>query len=524
MSETPPALHGGGLRGRHQVPRSRLRQGRFGRMFRNLPPYAPPDQLLVEIGGPGGLMDGGTTTSNAPTMPSGMTFLGQFVDHDITFDPVSSLQRDNDPDALENHRTPCLDLDAVYGSGPGVDPWLYDAEREHGRLLIDTHGAGSDDEVADLPRNSQGTALIGDPRNDENLLICQVHLAFLHFANRVLEEFLDHTVRPEDSFADAKRAVRWHYQWMLVHEFLPAIVGQDMVDRLLVSDDDGVPHLHNRYYLWKHEPFMPVEFSVAAYRYGHSQLRPGYGLREGVGRALFGANPDSDLRGGRPLTADLALDWDRFFDLPAPQPPQQAQPIDATIAGPVFNLPFVTSTAALERSLPFRNLRRGVTMGLPGGRQVARHLCVDELGMSDLGLDGLAGHGGDAPLWYYILKEAEVQHDGRHLGEVGGRIVGEVLLGLIAGDPMSYLAVEPCWTPWLPAAEAGDFTMADLLTFSGLARFQHYTVQPGDTLSGIAAALLGDSSQWPRIHQLNEAEVPDPDQIFPGQVLLVPTR
>jgi hypothetical protein len=256
---------------------------------------------------------------------------------------------------------------------------------------------------------------------------------------------------------------------MLVHEFLPAIVGQDMVDRLLVT------------------------------------------------------GADADLRGGRPLTAGLALDWDRFFDLPAPQPPQQAQPIDATVAGPVFDLPFVTSPEALEHSLPFRNLRRGVRMGLPGGRQVARHMCVDELSMSDLSLDGLAGHGDDAPLWYYILKEAEVQHGGRHLGDVGGRIVGEVLLGLVAGDPLSYLAVEPCWTPWLPAAEVGDFTIADLLTFAGLARFQHYTVQPGDTLSGIAQTLLGDGNQWPRIHQLNETEVPDPDKIFPGQVLLVPT-
>jgi hypothetical protein len=493
-------------------------------MFRALPAYQPDDDLLAAIGAPGGLMDGGTAISDAPTMPSGMTFLGQFVDHDITFDPVSSLQRENDPDALQNFRTPCLDLDSVYGSGPDVDPWLYDANREHGRLLIDTREAGTDDEVDDLPRNSQGTALIGDPRNDENLIVSQLHLAFLRIANRFLEESLDHTVRPEDSFAEAKRAARWHYQWILVHEFLPAIVGQDMVDQLLVTDDDGVPRLRSRYYDWTHEPFMPVEFSVAAYRYGHSQLRPGYALREGVGRALFGANADRDLRGGRPLTSGLAIHWDRFFNLPAPQPPQQAQPINATISGPVFTLPFVSSTDPLERSLAFRNLRRGVALGLPGGRQVARHLCADVLSMGELGLNGLDGHRDDAPLWYYILREAEVQHEGRHLGQVGGRIVGEVLLGLIAGDPTSYLSVEPCWQPWVQGTSDGEFTMADLLTFAGLARFQHYTVQAGDTLSSIARTLLGDGNEWPRIHRLNEEQVPDPDRIFPGQVLLVPTR
>ena len=124
-----------------------------------------------------------------PRIPAGYTYLGQFVDHDITFDPTSKLRGHNDPRTLANFRTPRFDLDSLYGSGPKDQPFLYDwsSERHPGVKLLVGASSGEGSITADLPRNAQGRALIGDARNDENLAVSAMHAAFLKFHNAILD-------------------------------------------------------------------------------------------------------------------------------------------------------------------------------------------------------------------------------------------------------------------------------------------------------------------------------------------------
>ena len=151
---------------------------------------------------------------------AGFTYLGQFIDHDITFDPTSQLQKVNDPDALVNFRTPRLDLDSLYGAGPADQPYLYEwwtGDDRGIKLLV-----GDDD----LPRNDQDRALIGDPRNDENLILAQLHLLFIRFHNRVVDHVRDDRgLTGAELLAEAQRIVRWHFQWIVGHDFLRRVLG-----------------------------------------------------------------------------------------------------------------------------------------------------------------------------------------------------------------------------------------------------------------------------------------------------------
>ena len=453
--------HGAEVRGLAYVPVSRLHEGRFGRMFR-LPPFVPSDDRIREIAD---LMAENATGPNPaldnPTIPAGYTYLGQFIDHDLTFDPVSSLDRQNDPDALTNFRSPRFDLDCVYGRGPVDDPFLYDKLAGGGdKLLIGHH-----DDEDDLPRNVQETALLGDPRNDENIFVSQLQLTMLKFHNEVVDRVVaDPALRigSETTFEAAQRLVRWHYQWVVVHDFLRRTVGEAMLAS--VFDESGPrPEVDRRFYLWKNDPYMPVEFSVAAYRFGHSQIRGRYKLNTGV-PALptflpegTSVNPLGQFGGFRILPPFWTVEWARFFELGGPaQELQPSRRIDGKLADPLKELP--PEIAGDRPSLIERNLTRGARLLLPSGQDVANHMGAAVLSDADLGLPG----GGPAPLWYYILKEAEVQAQGEHLGEVGGRVVAEVFLGLLEKDASSYLRNAPTFRPFL-GTTAGTFTMPDLL-------------------------------------------------------------
>jgi hypothetical protein len=458
--------HGYELRGLSYVPVSRLHEGRFGRMFR-LPPFIPSDERIREIAD---LMAENATGPNPaldnPGIPAGYTYLGQFVDHDLTFDTASSLERQNDPDALTNFRSPRFDLDCVYGRGPVDDPFLYDKTSRDGRLLIGHH-----DDEDDLPRNAQHTALLGDPRNDENIFVSQLQLTMLKFHNAVVDLVAgDPGLRrgSETTFEAAQRIVRWHYQWLVVHDFLRRTVGEEMFAAIL--DEEGPqPRVERRYYLWKHDPYMPVEFSVAAYRFGHSQVRGRYSLNTLVQRlptflsTSVEENPLGHFGGFRILPPLWTIEWARFFEVDGAgkEQRQHTRLIDTKLADPLRALP--PEIGGDRPSLIDRNLTRGARLCLPSGQDVARHMGAGVLSRDDLGLPG----GGPAPLWYYVLKEAEVQAGGRHLGQVGGRIVAEVFLGLLEKDPSSYLRNQPDWKPFLPATTPGDFSMPDLIAFSG---------------------------------------------------------
>jgi hypothetical protein len=326
-------------------------QGKFGRMFPALPPFASDNPTLrgylKEIGKLNGIMDAkddlsdpvGLITNpalnvkneNNPDITAGFTFLGQFIDHDLTFDPTSSLERQQDPETIANFRTPTLGLDNLYGSGPKATPHLYDQNVDSGLTTFLIEEIGGSENISrdrkrrfDLPRNSQNTALIGDPRNDENLIVSQLHVAFLKFHNAVVEQVKAKTglTNPSEIFVEAQRLVRWHYQWIIVHEFLPLTVGQALVTNILTEG--------RKFYKWRNLPFIPVEFAVSAYRFGHSQARPSY--RANFGQAipndaeqfiaLFlddgrpnSPNPNeadpNDLRGGKRAPRRF-LDWQTF--------------------------------------------------------------------------------------------------------------------------------------------------------------------------------------------------------------------
>src|SRR3712207_2314410 len=269
---------------------------------------------------------------NNTASTAGMTFLGQFIDHDLTFDPTSSLERQVDPEQISNFRNPTLGLDSVYGAGPGGSPHLYDqsAAGQGIKFLVEPLPGGSG--KFDLPRNSQNVALIGDPRNDENLMVSQLQLAFLMFHNAVVDRVkaTPGLASPDQAFAEAQRLVRWHYQWIVLHEFLPLTCGREVVDDVLKNG--------RRLYDWRNAPFMPVEFSVAAYRFGHSQVRPGYvanfdGDNGGpFVEHIFNAELDhgvpdpDDLSGGKRAPRRF-IDWRTFFDVgPTPAPHQALGP------------------------------------------------------------------------------------------------------------------------------------------------------------------------------------------------------
>lgn len=473
-------------------------RGRFGRLFPTLPAFSADTALvrdaLAKIGAPGGPMDAGddlldpvalvteaslsTHNPNNATMTAGMTFLGQFIDHDMTFDPTSSLARQQDPESIRNFRIPALDLDSVYGGGPGSSPQLYDQNLDHGltTLLVEEipgSAAVSIDGSTrfDVPRNSQGTAITGDPRNDENLIVSQLHLAMLRFHNRVVADVrttLGPGVTLTELFEEAQRVVRWHYQWVIIHEFLPKTVGQAVVDTVLA---DGPT-----FYSWRNDPYIPVEFSVAAYRFGHSQVRPSYRANFGTHASdttqqffalIFdptqppSADPQ-DLRGGHRAPRRF-VDWQTFFEF-GDHRSRPNKAIDVRLSSVLFAL--MGQAPGSPASLATRNLLRNLTMKVPSGQRVAQAMSMPGLTDTDLAVLMPYNLHRRTPLWFYILKEAEVLGQAQQLGPVGGRIVAEVIAGLILGDAQSYLQQDPDWTPTY--GTAGAFTIVDLLTAAGV--------------------------------------------------------
>ena len=471
-------LHGDMPRGPKRVPLSPINEGRFGRLFRRLPPAPDYDDAqltaLAELmredagentgswGQPNAQPEGGDNVD----IPAAYTYFGQFIDHDITFDPASQLQQRNDPDALHDFRTPRFDLDSLYGSGPKDEPFQYD-QATPGRMLFGPNPAGE----VDLPRNAQEVALIGDPRNDENNIVSQLQLVFLKLHNKLADQVdADATIPADRRFAETQQLVRWHYQWVAVHDYLERTCGRTLVRKLFsVDQDSGLPEMHLRHYRPKKNPYMPVEFSVAAFRFGHSQVRAAYNLNDQVTNIpIFVAGdevaPTADLRGGKNLPQGWGIDWRQFLSING-STPQPSRLIDSHVTPALFDLPRLGPEE--PQSLAFRNLKRGQALGLPSGQDVAKLLKEQVLTGTDLG-----GVIDPTPLWFYILREAELTQNeggqpGRHLGPVGGRIVAEVLLGLLRDDPSSYFRVEPGWQPTLPVADAeAGFSLSDLVRFA----------------------------------------------------------
>ena len=548
-------------------------------MFRTLPAAVFPEEDLVELAramtaapevvtdaegnpkrdGSGHLIPKATPESERDDeenfgIPAGYTYLGQFIDHDISFDPASSLQRQNDPEALIDYRTPRLDLDNIYGRGPADQPYMFEDDGMHFRMGHPLTRNGKPSDASDLPRIN-GRAIIGDKRNDENAIVSQLQGVFLRFHNVVANKLKSSSA----TFEDIQRIVRWHYQWVVLHDFLPKIVGEQMLYCVL-------PHFRHkssiykrkprlRFFNWRNDPFIPIEFAAAAYRFGHSMVRSIYRLNTELGskatrdqkergvagrQFIFGTRGDESLNGFREFPRLWAIDWRLFFEFAdrkldaeensGPARIQPAYKIDSSLVNPLaflpeFSVPEAGGNFQEDKDgnpetkpheiamLALRNLLRGLRMGLPSGQTVARHMDIEpipdkELKVGKATVDGLKENKSivdisptakesfkdNAPLWFYILAEAqhqwatEAEQSGGdkaamnsvpvRLGPVGGRIVTEVLVGLMLGDRFSFLSQWPSWNPFLKdvknvapfATELNQerFGIAELITLAGL--------------------------------------------------------
>jgi hypothetical protein len=430
-------------------------------------------------------------------IPAGYTYLGQFLDHDLTFDMTNVTFGDHvAPSELLLARSPRLDLDSLYGAGPQdtVSERFYTADGIHlkmGRTVAVGDDAAMDG--FDLPRGAGSTtaqkrrAIIPDPRNDENLAVAQTHLAFIRFHNRVVDT-LPASVPPALRFARAREIVTKHYQWMIRTDYLRRICAAGVVNDVFKNGrkafEPNPPAMA--------VPTMPIEFSVGAFRLGHSMVRDAYNWNarfdDGSGTLdlLFDFSATSGQLGGNlRLPSNWIADFRRLYDFGEADKPglvvpagkfNRAMRIDTRLADPLRTIPGFASD---ERNLAFRNLTRAQMVRLATGQQMATFLkgkgvTVTKLTRTQIreGNDGaslseLTAAQRDAfvqntPLWFYVLREAELNR-GRLTG-VGARIVAETFHRAIEGSKISILA-DPTWRPTL-GPDSTTFRMADLLLFA----------------------------------------------------------
>jgi len=535
------AKHGDPVRGMSELPKKivpdmLLVNGLFGRLLpldkkKGIEAADFPTEALDKLAS-AMTTDSGLDVARDSGIPALYTYFGQFVTHDLTFDPQSSFQKQNDRHARFDFRTPALDLDSLYGRGPIDQPYMYTPPpqlnfRADWFVLGEPLSSGYFGAV-DLPRNNRepARALIADPRNDENIIIAQLHALFLRFHNRIADDNSDWC------FEQVQQSVRLHYQDIVINDFLPRIVDKKVLDTLkkgkkyrrenikLFQWKTSSPKFENIEGLHQY-PFIPIEFSVAAFRFGHSMIRPGYQVNPQVFKAIFplpDSPPDSQefpsgLTGFRQINRTLGIDWRGFIDmepLPNSDPGpgvQFAFKINTALSKPLALLPRTVASPPI-RSLAERNLRRGRDLGLPSGQTVANYMQQNGLIAKDDILDdaeiligspekngkrkkilGVDPHfKKNCPLWTYILAEAERHQETvglpfptPKLGPVGGRIVAEVLLELLFEDGKSVL-YEKNWAPSAFATYAkpkDHYTLADLVS---------YTTESRTTGPGVSAA------------------------------------
>jgi hypothetical protein len=491
---------------------------------------------------------------------------------DITKSPLTPVDPDKVAKDLRNLRRPTFDLDHVYGNGPdlggggllglgdlldaldddfqpdpgGPDKGLYDGIR----LRVGDNAVGPaipgvkippvGDLKRDVPRigpllaqgviteadipeslkgdvNLQTRAFIGDLRNDENLIVSQFHLSFLRFHNAVVDaieadpkKFKLQGASPAKKFRVARRLTRHHYQWLVVNDYLKTVCLPGIVDKVLVGGPKFYKPLKNG------ELFAPLEYSVAAYRFGHTMVRGAYDHNRNFGKPgnviatapfallftftgnghVIDANDitkstPNPFLGQKTLPFNWIIEWQRFTSKVDPDESHFARKIDTHLAPPILNMVNEGTATGIQddagkplrqllRSLSQRNLLRGYLLSIPTGQAVAAKMGVAPLTDAEIkqgntpevnaALDG-GGFVTNTPLWYYILKEAEVRANGNSLGELGSRIVAETQIGIMRNDKKSYLNVPGGWDPSDGVKLAnGDpiTTIRDFFDFAGL--------------------------------------------------------
>jgi hypothetical protein len=400
-------------------------------------------------------------------IPSAYTYLGQLIDHDVTrqsFATPPVLDKTTLPLSLDNiratsnSRTVGLDLDCIYG--PAIEPGTsYDIPRDpqNADKLRLERMANPPPISPELPReqNTPHNALIGDRRNDENLIISQLHLAFMLAHNRLVDE--------GKTFEDARQLLRRHYQWMVVNDYLFKIADPDIVNAVLEGKIEAFDPPDE-------DTFMPLEFSVAAFRFGHSMIRNGYNYNEIFEKAqLFQLFLPGFLKDYHHIPIDWTIDWRRFVD-----GRNMARRIDTNLV-PGLNRIDDGQGHTLKISLATVDLLKCFLLRVPTGEAVVRRLGETAISTGKmLELKVITQEQAEllsnesfkdrTPLWFYILAEAQCSGTNR-LGRIGSRIVASVLIGLARKSKDSYLRIKD-WTPTL--GTRSRFDLPDLFQFAGL--------------------------------------------------------
>jgi nucleoid-associated protein YgaU len=499
------------------------------------------------------MADPGAADPGDSEVPAIYTYFGQFIDHDITFEQTSltlekllagnlaPLSLATIRDDLKNTRNASLELDSVYGSAAVRDPGNNDLMKigkvsstgETGIPFKRPPGKGDDNDLPRTGRNPKAefdrAAQIGDPRNDENLIVSQLHLAFLKAHNRLVNQGRD--------FADARRVVRQHYQHIVIHDFLKRVADPAVVDGILAGG--------NRFYHAEDEPFfLPLEFTVTAFRFGHTMVRDIYDYNLNFPDAdlllLFTFTAFSGQLGEfDTLPENWIIQWERFIGAGGGR--NKARRFDTKLSGGLFHLQTIEGveddqggTNSDRANLAIRNLLRGYALRMPTGQALAKRMNLPVLTANQVKAAAASPEQAEVltaggfldrtPLWYYLLAEAK-HHGGDRLGPVGSNLVAEVLIGLVRRSDDSILA-SPGWRWTLPSSQPDRFVLADLLRFArvagGGASTKIYKVKTNDTLKSIAEKQLGDAKRWPEIFVLNRDKIRHRDRLTVGSVFSLP--
>ena len=441
-------------------------KGHYSRLFRKpAEPLGPDEEFkLVELGT---AMRYGKEREGTLTPRIGYTYFGQFVGHDLTYDSTPLAGPYAEPKKTPNFRTATFDLDHVYAGGPVGSPYLY--EGNEGAETFKIGATVPTGYRRDLPI-ARGHLLIGDlqdKRNVDNLLLRQLHVLFLKFHNEAIRQLqtnpeiknLANSLGEGSLFERARRLVCWHYQWIIRHDYLPRILHNDVWH----YQKRRAPATPGR------EFSVPIEFALAAFRFGHSMVRNAYRLNCRHKRVLIGELMELGQK-AEPISDDDLVEWGTFFDgLPTSGPPASSSFIDTSVSLAMHGLSAGTIRLAnrLEAidpsNLPVRTLLRGARAQLPSGQEAAEALAAegkigadDRLTASQLTTDTCNCSGSvlnknqlerNTPLFYYVLKEAELKGEGVTLGPVGSHIVSEVIQNALEADPEGYISgVGPEWT------------------------------------------------------------------------------
>ena len=406
----------------------------YGKLFPELKPLIVSDSHLKDLTEL--MIDYQWQCKDSKVVSIGLPMFGQFIAHDMTFEVTSKFRGYNQVETFVNDRTIRLDIDSMYGQWN--QDFLYDANARD-KLLLGKKYEKNGAVWYDLQRNLQDKALIPDARNDENILVSQIHMLFQRFHNRMVD-YVSRYCPYNEIFQEARRLTVWYYQWLILHEYLYKITDWTVFEDILLQGP--------KYF--DCPDFFPLEFTGAVFRVGHSQVREKIRLNRETEKDLF------TLGSFRKM--EDYVDWHYIFDFEDGLV-QYARLLDTKISKIFHDIPFIKSGNKYERSLPFRNMKRGVVYGLASGEDIARRICVEPLDIDE------TRHIGGTPLWYYVLREAEtLGHGGEHLGPVGSRIMLECILAILNHDKHSFQVLHPKWRPEIGRHE-GKFDFVDLINY-----------------------------------------------------------